>query len=178
MRFSSTKTLWTSGLAVMLVAGMCSASFAMPGRKKGRDGPGAHGAGGLMGPQQIDQLVDMLGLDGPTAARMKEKVFEGQKQGIAMEAELKTARVELRQLLDQDAPPRAEVMQQVDKIGALATQQRRFRIGLLLDVRAMLTPEQRAKLKKMKPVTRRPPHGPGGPGAAGPMKGGPNHPGQ
>ena len=155
MRVCRTHTLFVIAMAALIVAGVSNVAFAGPGRGKGRGGHGRHGPGGLLNPKRIDRLAEKLQIDDSTLARIKERVFEGHKAGIAMHAELKVARLELHRLLDQDNPDKNEVMQQIERIGVLATEQRKHRVGLLLEVRAMLTPEQRTKLKRLKPFKER-----------------------
>jgi hypothetical protein len=75
-------------------------------------------------------------------------------------------------LLREDEPDREAVLAQVEVLGAAETAKLRHSLEVLLDIHALLTPEQLRALEAMKPPG--PPGGPmGGPPGGGPPGGGP-----
>jgi periplasmic protein CpxP/Spy len=104
----------------------------------------------LLDPANLDRVAQRLGLDDAALAKLKERAYAGQKVLIPVRAELTLARSELRRLLDGDPPERAAVLKQVDTTGALETRYRRARMEVMLDMRALLTPEQRRALRGMR----------------------------
>ncbi len=113
-------------------------------------GPGGRGPDALLDPGRLDRAAERLGLDDGTLAKVKARAYAAQKEAITAKAELKVARIELHRLLDTDAPDKEAVLAQVERVGQLETALRRLKVSALLDIRGMLTPEQRAKLKTMK----------------------------
>ena len=64
---------------------------------------------------------------------------------------LRAARNLLHRLLDQDSPSIPEVMSQVETVGLLETQLRKHSLTVLIEMRSLLTPQQREKLKQVMP---------------------------
>ena len=64
-------------------------------------------------------------------------------------AQFGAARDELHALLREDAPDPDAVMSQAEKVGAAETALHKQRLRTLLEVRTLLTPEQRAKLSEI-----------------------------
>jgi Spy/CpxP family protein refolding chaperone len=52
----------------------------------------------------------------------------------------------MRRLLDGESPKLDDVMQWADRIGAAETELKKRRLRTMLEIRALLTPEQRQKL--------------------------------
>lgn len=113
-------------------------------------GPGGRGPDALLDPGRLDRAAERLGLDDATLEKVKARAYAAQKEAITAKAELKVARIELHRLLDADAPDKAAALAQVDRVGQLESALRRLKVSALLDIRGMLTPEQRAQLKTMK----------------------------
>ncbi len=65
-------------------------------------------------------------------------------------------------LLSQDDPDEAAVMQQAETIGKVETEMHKHRLSTLLAVRALLTPEQRAELTRIREEMRGEGRGRGG----------------
>ena len=107
-------------------------------------------AGGLenLNPNRIDRMAEKLELSAETSQQIKDLVYEAQQKQIDTRAAAQKAQLELRQRLDQDQPDRSEVMEQIDEVSRLKTAMRKAHIGLLLDVRGLLTVDQRQGLKK------------------------------
>ena len=101
-----------------------------------------------LNPERIDRMAEKLELSADTAERIKALVFDAQQKQIDARAQAQSAQLELRQRLDQDEPNRSEVMQQLERVGQLKTDLKKLHVGLLLDVRGLLTAEQRRGLRK------------------------------
>jgi len=149
-RLTRTETLIP--LAVLL-AGLLIGGIALA-----RKGPG--GPGGPAGPRaefnlrMLERASGQLGLDDATLSRIKDRVYESEKIGIDLKAKLELAKLELRRVLDEDNPPRDTAMKRIAAVGDLETRLRQHQIGLMIDVRAMLTAEQRTMLKQMRTERR------------------------
>ena len=120
----------------------------------------------LLDPENLDRVARRLDLADDVLAQVKARAYAGQKVLIPVRAELKLARTELRRLLDRDQPDRAAVLKQVELTGALETRYRRARMEVMLDMRALLTPDQRRALGalrgELREGRRRGRHGPRG----------------
>ena len=134
---------WATALvlgATLLFVGLAQAK----GNKHSKRGPG-----GMLTPRNIDRVASKLSLDEEVVTRLKERVYAAEKKGIGLKAELEEARLELRRALDNSEPDRASVMSKIDEVGRLHTALRKHKTGLMLDLRAMLTPAQRSELKSL-----------------------------
>jgi Spy/CpxP family protein refolding chaperone len=138
-----------------------------------------------MGVMKLESLTD----------EQREKILdlqtEARKEIIRKRAEVATLKVDLRALLRQDEPDMAEVEDLVRRIARIKGDIRAREIRLRLEIRKLLTPEQREELKEMRRECRRGPQwrrggphgpgcGPGGPGCSPPgpgPRGFPKHPG-
>ena len=87
-----------------------------------------------------------LGLTDAQLERLEVISTESRAYGEAIRAELKSARADMKQLLDQDEPEFAAVMSQADEIGKLETRMRKHYLATLLSLREILSPEQRENL--------------------------------
>jgi len=134
---------WTTALALaasLLFVGLAQAK----GGKHSKRGPG-----GMLTPRNIDRVAAKLKLDEATVTQLKERVYSAEKEGIDLKAQLERARLELRRALDSNDPDRAAVMRQIDEVGSLHTAIRKHKTGLMLDLRGMLTVEQRQELRQL-----------------------------
>jgi Spy/CpxP family protein refolding chaperone len=127
-------------LALVLTAPLAHAG---PGQR-GEDGPRAE-----VHLRLLERSAEQLGLDEATLGRIKDRVYEAEKTGIDLKARLELEKLELRRALDDDNHAKADVMKRIEEVGRLETELRKHQIGLMIDVRAMLTPDQRDALRKM-----------------------------
>jgi Spy/CpxP family protein refolding chaperone len=140
------------GIALVLLA----AGLALtPGlAAQARPGGGPHGPGGPGDPsgpgRWIERHAEALDLDEATLAKIEAVVGASREEAERIRAEHHAAREAMRALLDQDAPDRAAVMRQAEALGAIDTRRHKQRLATMLDIRALLTPEQRTKLRGLK----------------------------
>ena len=129
-----------------------------PGPGSGPDKPmcpcgpmGKPGQMEMFRPELLENLADKIGADTQTVTKIKDLVYNANKELIGLRAEMDQGHLEMRRLMDQEAPEEKVIMQQIDKIGAVEIKLRKNRISLMLSVRKLLTPEQRTKLKELMP---------------------------
>ena len=134
-------------LALSLVGGMIAYGESGAGR-------GGHHFG--RGGARLEQMVESLGLDEKSMTEVKKILDASKAKRQELFAKLHEAHEHMRSLLEQEQPDEASVMAQADTIGALETEGRKQRLQTMLQVRALLTPEQRAKLLEK---LREQPHG-------------------
>ncbi|MCH2172683.1 periplasmic heavy metal sensor [Myxococcota bacterium] len=128
--------------AVMFTLGFATAAVARP------DGPPSHR------PPGPDLLVFELDLDAETEAAIERLFEENREEQSARHQELRDARHNLGELLDGEEVDATEIFAQVDQIAALALEARKHGMRTMLDVRALLTPEQRLELKQLREERR------------------------
>lgn len=73
-----------------------------------------------------------------------------QRMGIEQRAKIHIARLDLRTLLRAEKPDRRALEAKVDEISRMQAQLGKARVGMLLDMRAVLTPEQQQKLRSLR----------------------------
>ena len=140
------------GAALLALVGLAVAAGAQeaaaPGAQSG-SGPRVwrHGP---QGPPPIDELLERhaeeLGLDAATQAKIRDSAAQARQQAQPTLDELRTLHEGMHQLLVSGSPDSQQVMSQADRIGAVETQLRKQRLATMLEIRALLTPEQRQKL--------------------------------
>lgn len=172
---------------VPLLAALVAATLCLPTTAQAWGG-----RGGPHGPDRcIARHADELGVDDATVAKIEEIVAASREADGVLRDAVRDARREMRAILDADTPDEAAVMAQSDKVSAAMAAMHKHHLATLLKIRALLTPEQRDKLKGVCGPGRR--GGPGGGfghdalmgpgldgetpcGAAGPPCGGPRMP--
>lgn len=136
---------WMAGLAVGGALALAPVAMA-----DGYRGFGHRGHRGHHGPPvgtMIDHHAEALGLDEETREAVREIVEASHEEGEALRREAEAARGALHELMEQEPVDRDAVLDQVERVGDLRTESKKHRIETLLDIRELLTPEQRATLK-------------------------------
>ena len=111
--------------------------------------PQGGGACGGEGPHMLERLergLGGLGLDQKELDAAYAVIDQARKERRALDGEIRTAHERMRELLDQDKPDADTVTAQADTIGGLMTQARKIDLRAIVQVRNMLTPEQRKKV--------------------------------
>ena len=117
--------------------------------------PGPEGPPGMgrRGPPPIEDVMERhaaeLGLDDATRAAIHEIAAHSRVVERPLEEQVRTLQEQMRKLLDAGSPSLDDVMQSADRIGAAETELRKQRLRTMLEVRALLSPEQRQKLVKI-----------------------------
>ena len=104
--------------------------------------PARHAPHGL----RLERLVEELGLDAQTLARVDTIIDASREKKRTLRRQLREARQRMRSLLEAEEPQEAELLEQADRIGGLRTELRKEQLKTMLRVRALLSPEQRARL--------------------------------
>lgn len=117
-----------------------------PALAKGRFGHG--GPGGPHLERFLEREAEALGLDAETTAAIRQVLEQGRERARELEDARRDARSVMHDLLSQDAPDEEAVMRQAETIGEIEIEQSKHRLKALLQVHALLTPEQRALLRE------------------------------
>ncbi len=107
---------------------------------------------------RLGNAITALGLDAATRGQVHQIVEASRAEHQRLRRELRAAYRHLRFLLAQEEPDEAAVMAQADAVGALRTALQKQRLRTMLQVRALLTPAQRAQLLEVLRAQR--PRGP------------------
>ena len=139
-----------------------------PGSGRGHGGPGWHGRrGGPGGPGAAwgGRGRGLMAGEGPLAEKLKLTTEQRRKlrdlgsahrrDMVRLRADIQTARLDLEEAMRDDAPGARRADQQIDALAALHAKQMKAMVAHWSEVRSILTPEQRTKLRDMRP-------GPGG----------------
>lgn len=112
------------------------------GRHHGRMGFGRHHG------MEIDPAMrEELGLTEEQQSKLRSLGFDAAKSGLRAHTDLAIRRMELEELLQQDAPDKAELDKRIKALTDAQTAMTRQRIEHRLAFRNVLTPEQRTKLR-------------------------------
>jgi Spy/CpxP family protein refolding chaperone len=109
--------------------------------------------GGPRGPRDVDvrQQLEEAGLSAEQIEQLRKIRADEQKASLRMRAELKVARLELRELLDATAVDPAAIEARMKRIGELEAALLKARVDARLAVRGVMTPEQHEKVKLVRP---------------------------
>ena len=152
-------TLTKTCVVGALLLGLALPQSALANRDRSRGPEGHHrGTPHLL----FEKHAERLGLDAKTLEQIRAISEAAKEQSGELRTNLKKARMTMRQFLSVETPDKAAVMKQVEIMGAIMTDLRKHRMATILDIRALLTPEQRQELIKIVKEFRskRGPHSP------------------
>ncbi len=110
-----------------------------------------HGKGSMMEREHhFSRMLASLGLDDKQTESIRAIRSKVKKDMVKKRAELEIARIDLRDLLAKDQVDMSAVETMVKKMSGLQTEIRIARIKSMQEIKAVLTPEQRKKLKEMR----------------------------
>jgi Spy/CpxP family protein refolding chaperone len=116
-------------------------------------GPGMSGHGGHRGggPGMADGkgMMEQLKLTDDQIKKIAEIRDRHERNAIKMRADLETARLDMKKLLQADEPDRKAIETQIDRSSQLRANLAKERMAGMLDMRAVLTPEQRKQWRDM-----------------------------
>lgn len=107
--------------------------------------PGGHGMRGL------EQRLEKLDLDAQVREQVDGILDAARDDARELHRETRAAHERLRSLLEQDEPDAEAVLAQADVVGALRTRAHKQKLGLLLQIRPLLSEEQREQLREQRP---------------------------
>ncbi len=121
------------------------------GEERGRrHGHGHEGRGSMFQEHMIEGMLTKLTnltklkLTDEQDEKIKSVLAEARKKNIILRANVKVARIELREMISQETPDRAGINAKVDEITGMRGDMLRARTDAALAVREVLTPEQSA----------------------------------
>lgn len=133
-------------LSLLLVVALASASSARsPWGRGGSD----HGAGSL-----LREHADELGLDEQTREAIREVIRSSREASEELRGELRGLHRQMKEMLSSEDPDEDAVMALADRIGGVETSVHKQRLAAMLEIRSVLTPEQRAQLVELRKEER------------------------
>jgi Spy/CpxP family protein refolding chaperone len=117
--------------------------------KERRRHGGPHRGKGPSIDRLLERNAERLGLDEEKQAEIRAASKAARVRNKPLREQLDRLHDEMRELLNQLEPDEAAVLSKADQIGALKTELRKQQLRSMLEIRAMLTPEQRAELVKI-----------------------------
>lgn len=99
---------------------------------------------------RLECITERLDLDADTQAAVEAAIEESRSQAQALHDEVREAKRALHDLLSQEMPDQAAVMAHAQALGDLETDAMKHRVAALLQIRALLTPAQRAEMVEMR----------------------------
>ena len=99
--------------------------------------------------EKLEHKVAGLGLAQKELDAVYAVIDQARREKRPLDAEIRAAHDRMRELLEQEQPNVETVTAQADSIGALTTQARKIELRATVQVRSMLTPEQRKQLGGM-----------------------------
>ena len=144
--------MFRPSVVCVCISGLLLLGLSVPDSSSGQPGRSPH-AGPRAG-RFIEKHAEQLGIDETTRSAIHHIVEDARIRGREIRASLDQARAEMRSLLSQDSPDDAAVMRQTEKIGALRLEGRKNRLRAMLQIRALLSPEQRQALTALRAQER------------------------
>ena len=97
----------------------------------------------------LPAFAQELGLTDAQRTKLRDIGEAQMRRGIQERADIRIAELDLRKLLRADKPDQGAINRQVDKIADMRAKLAKERIAARLQMREVLTPEQRAKARGM-----------------------------
>jgi Spy/CpxP family protein refolding chaperone len=157
------KRVWLVCLMLSLAAGgLSSLAGAQGGPEPGPPGAGPPGPDGPppgMGPPPggpgpiglrlpPPELLDRLGLSRSQRTKIDELLEAERRQAIKTDAEIRLAELDLQDEIESDPPDRDAIDHAMETLEARRAQMLRARVTTILGIRAVLSPEQRSRLRR------------------------------
>ncbi len=95
------------------------------------------------------EMREKLGITQEQVTKIRQDKFEFRKARIRNRADVELRRVELENLMRAETPDQAAIDKKLDELGAARLVEAKATVHYHLAVRAVLTPEQREKLRAM-----------------------------
>lgn len=150
-------------LSRILALGTIAGVLALPTAGRAQPAGAGRFPTGLPEARLIEKNAEKLGLDEETVAAVRKLADESRVRDEKRLAGTREARERLRALLDQELPDEAALLEQAAIISKAGAEAQKEHLQDTLRVRALLTPEQRAKLMEIRRQARQPRSGGRGP---------------
>jgi len=102
------------------------------------------------------ELLEQLKLSDVQRTKLSQMRDAAERKVIPIEADLRIAELDLRRAAEGDTPDRPALDAVIDRIGALRTTLLKNRVAAWIEMRSVLTPAQRARLRELGLGTRHP----------------------
>lgn len=96
------------------------------------------------------RLMEELNLSAEQKDKIHQIRTDNQKKNIETNAQIKVARLELRELVSADDPDKGKIDDKISLISQLQEEKMSQHVNTMLAVKEVLTPEQREKAKELK----------------------------
>ena len=96
----------------------------------------------------MDRMKEQLELSDEQVQKIRGILREARKQSIKVRANLRVARIELREFVTQEKVDKSKIDAKLGQIGEFRQQRLRLRTDVVLQTREVLTPEQRVKAER------------------------------
>ena len=142
-------------ISLMVVALLAMPTIALAGRgfKHGFKHGSKHGfkhGFGHMNPVVVKKALQDAGCSDQQIRRIEILKNETERKTLDIRHEMEKARMDMKQMMQADNPDRVAIFKQLDKIAAVQLRLNKACVGLILDVRKEVTPEQWEKLQLLK----------------------------
>ncbi len=144
------KSTMTAALAMTLGLALLA-----PGGPARAQGPG-EGPGGA--PPRMErraevrhrheQMLRELDLTKEQREKVAELRERAERSAIRLRADLQTARLDLRRMVRAERADRMAINRQIDRIAQMRAEMEKARVAAMLDIRDVLTPEQRERARE------------------------------
>ena len=104
--------------------------------------------------ERISEMAAEIGLDEAQVSEIESIVSESREEGKALREQLREAKGEMKSLMEADPPNERAVMAHIDEVGELKTELKKLKVGTMLEIRSILTPEQFAQFKEIRKEKR------------------------
>lgn len=94
------------------------------------------------------KFMKKLGLDGKQIKQIDDLTYRADREKLDIRHEIEKNHLDLQQLMSADKPNEAAIFSKLEKISALELKLKKNRIGLMLKIRAILTPQQWEQLQE------------------------------
>ena len=102
------------------------------------------------GPHHMMQRVlSQLALSDAQMGEIEKLHFSAEREMIEIRHQLDQARLELEQAFEASEPDKKGIFALIERVEMFEVQKKKNRLGLMLDIRALMTPEQWKQLEAM-----------------------------
>lgn len=138
--------LLTFGLTLPGLAFACGGGGGGPGFKKG---PAPHKM-----VRMIEKNAEQLGIEQATLDQIRQVLEANKPEAESLRADAKAAGKALREAMKSENPNKDQVLALSAEAGAARQALKQFNLSVMLDIKALLTPEQQAAMRELRAERR------------------------
>ncbi len=148
------RKFWLSGTTIILGVALLMAQPHHRGMNRYGGRHGMFGHKNLESRILSGEMKKKLGLTDKQISSIKKLIVTNEKNTIKMEADLKLAELDLRQIMDSENINKSNVSSALDKISSIRNKIHKGKLFLFVDIQKVLTKDQRKKIKEFAPHNR------------------------